>query len=61
MEVISKYLNGVILFQNKIFRDNRGYFSEMFNKREFDLELKNKFDFQKNLFKTICRFLHLEF
>lgn len=48
MEVISKHLNGVILFQNKIFRDNRGYFSEMFNKREFDLELKkNKFESSK--------------
>ena len=36
MEIIKTELEGVVIIQPRIFKDNRGYFFESFSQKEFD-------------------------
>ena len=36
MEVIKTSIDGVVIIEPRIFRDERGYFFESFSQREFD-------------------------
>ena len=45
MEVIETAIEGVVIIEPRIFRDERGYFFESFSQREFDEKLGRHIDF----------------
>ncbi len=40
MEVIQTSIDGVVILEPKVFRDNRGYFFESFSQREFEEKIR---------------------
>ena len=40
MEVIRTKLDGVLIIEPRVFKDERGYFFESFSQREFDEKVK---------------------
>jgi dTDP-4-dehydrorhamnose 3,5-epimerase len=64
MKAIERKLNGVVLFEPKVFGDERGYFSEVFRQDEFEAAVGHKVDFiQDNESKSsfgVLRGLHYQ-
>jgi len=64
MKVLERKLNGVVLFEPKVFGDDRGYFSEIFRQDEFEEAIGHKVDFiQDNESKSsfgVLRGLHYQ-
>ena len=49
MQVIETGINGVVIIEPKLFKDNRGYFYESFNDVEFKTKVANTDFVQDNL------------
>lgn len=64
MNVIKTDIEGVVIIEPKVFGDNRGYFFESFNAREFEAQTGQKIDFvQDNESKScygVVRGLHFQ-
>ena len=45
MEIIKTSIDGVLIIEPRIFRDERGYFFESFSQREFDEKLGQHIEF----------------
>ena len=64
MKVLERKLNGVVLFEPKVFGDDRGYFSETFREDEFEKAIGHKVNFiQDNESKSsfgVLRGLHYQ-
>jgi len=64
MKAIERKLNGVVLFEPKVFGDERGYFSEVFRQDEFETAIGHKVNFiQDNESKSsfgVLRGLHYQ-
>lgn len=64
MKVLERKLNGVVLFEPKVFGDDRGYFSETFRQDEFEKAIGYKVNFiQDNESKSsygVLRGLHYQ-
>jgi dTDP-4-dehydrorhamnose 3,5-epimerase len=63
MEIIENVLNGILLIKPKVFEDERGYFFESYNEKNyFDIGIKEKFcqDNQSLSQKGVLRGLHFQ-
>ena len=63
MEVIKTDIEGVVIIEPRIFKDERGYFYESFSQREFEEKVcKTVFvqDNQSKSSKGVLRGLHLQ-
>lgn len=64
MNVIKTDIEGVVIIEPKVFGDNRGYFFESFNARDFEAQTGQKIDFvQDNESKScygVVRGLHFQ-
>lgn len=63
MEVIKTKLDGVFIIQPRLFKDDRGYFFESFNQKEFDEKIRPTRFIQDNESKSsygVMRGLHFQ-
>lgn len=63
MKVIKTYIDGVVIIEPRIFRDERGYFYESWNKKEFDERVRPVNFVQDNQSKSsygVLRGLHFQ-
>lgn len=63
MEVIKTHINGVVIIEPRIFKDDRGYFYESFSQREFSEKVCKTLFVQDNQSKStygILRGLHFQ-
>lgn len=63
MEVIETHINGVVIIEPHIFKDDRGYFYESFSQREFSEKVCNTLFVQDNQSKStygVLRGLHFQ-
>ena len=63
MEVIKTYIEGLVVIEPKIFRDDRGYFYESFSQREFEEKVLKVTFVQDNESKSsygVLRGLHFQ-
>lgn len=63
MEVIKTELEGVVIFEPRLFKDDRGYFFESFSQREFDEKVRPVKFVQDNESKSVygvLRGLHFQ-
>ena len=63
MDVIKTELDGVVIIEPRIFKDERGYFYESFSQREFEEKVCNTVFVQDNQSKSsygVLRGLHFQ-
>ena len=63
MEIIKTNIEGVVIIEPRIFKDDRGYFFEYFSQREFEEKVCKKTFFQDNESKSsygVLRGLHFQ-
>ena len=41
MEVVKTNIEGVVIIESRLFKDDRGYFFESFSQREFDEKVRS--------------------
>ncbi|MFA6719653.1 MAG: dTDP-4-dehydrorhamnose 3,5-epimerase, partial [Prevotella sp.] len=63
MEVIKTTIDGVVIIQPRVFKDDRGYFFESWNERDFDTQVRPVHFVQDNQSKSsygVLRGLHFQ-
>jgi dTDP-4-dehydrorhamnose 3,5-epimerase len=62
MNILQTEIPGLLIFEPKVFKDQRGQFFESFNQRNFHDELQNKFvqDNESLSYKNVIRGLHYQ-